>query len=367
LLLALNLQLHGIARVLLEHGAEPNAKDNAGQIPLHALLYYADLDEDKRYDSVQLLLEHGANVNAQDKDHTTPLLLALKWWLYGIARVLLEHGADPNAKDNAGNTPLHALLYCVDHDEDEDGRFDSVQLLLEHGANVNSQDKDHTTPLHLAMKWTLPRIARVLLDHGAEPKVENNHGKTPLHLVFEHGLKNNHSTLRLNEEILKASATRLLLERGADVNAQDKDHTTSLLLAIQRNLYDIVRILLTRGAEPNVKNQNGQTPSHLLLEGDFANEDDIPGLVHLLLDRGADVNALDQNYATPLWLAAEQVMVVNPQIFNHSVRPSIKNEGKTPLYLMSNHPRRLEIAQIILDHAAADKDRVLLHMSLEGE
>jgi ankyrin repeat protein len=366
--LAIKWGLHAIMRFFLEHGAEHSVMDGDGKTPLHLLLE-SEMDEDEPLSSVQLLLEHGANVNAQDKNHTSPLHIAMKLWLHKTARVFLEHGAEPNVKDNNGKTPLHLLLDLEERIEDHDDNIlGSVQLLLERGANVNVQDKGHTTPLHLAIKWGLHAIMRLFLEHGAEHSVMDGDGKTPLHLVLDLELEINNFTRNLNEDILKARATRLLLERGADVNAQDKDHTTPLLLAIQRNLYDIARILLIRGADPSVKNQNGETPLHLvLLEGDFTDEDDIPGLVRLLLDRGADVNALDQNYATPLWLAAERVMVVNPLILNRNVRPSVKNEGKTPLYLVSNHPQKVEIAPIIIEHAAADQDRALLHMSLEGK
>jgi hypothetical protein len=57
----------------------------------------------------------------------------------------------------------------------------------------------------------------------------------------------------------------------------------------------------------------------------------------------------------------------NPHILNHSVGPSAKDEGMILLCLVSNHPLRPEIAQIILDHAGVDKDRVALHMTSEGE
>ena len=51
-----------------------------------------------------------------------------------------------------------------------------------------------------------------------------------------------------------------------DVDAQDEDHTTPLLLAVDRHMDDIAQICLERGAEPNVKNNKGKTPLHLLLE-----------------------------------------------------------------------------------------------------
>jgi ankyrin repeat protein len=67
---------------------------------------------------------------------------------------------------------------------------------------------------------------------------------------------------------------RLLLDRGADVNAQDQNHATPLLLAAERRMDDIARILLEHGADPNVKNIRGKTPLHLLLERKIFNDYD---------------------------------------------------------------------------------------------
>ena len=283
-------------------------------------------------------------------------------------------------------------------------------LLLEHGANVNDKDKDYTTPLHLAMEGGFYDVAQIFLEHDAKPNVANKDGITPLHIAFKPTSYVNYSPE--NEEVLTASFARSLLEHGADVNAMDKDHTTPLLLAIQRKMYDITRNLISRGAEPNVKNDRGTTPLHLLLEGDFSNEDDIPDLVRLFLDHDVDVNARDKNHATPLLLAAEEHMDDIAQILlERGADPNVKNtQGKTPLHLLlernfHDHDdindvlvverllldrgadvnahdeenttplylacchRRFEITQIVLDHLNAEND---LHpaqscITLEGE
>jgi ankyrin repeat protein len=223
--------------------------------------------------------------------------------------------------------------YCRSGDFPFEAHFlDLAWLLLERGADVNARDRRGSTPLLLAMEWGSHEIAEFLLEHGARPNVTKIDGKTPLHLVFEGA---EYYSEGEEAEILVASVVRSLLDRGADVNAEDRNHTTPLLLAIRRKMYDVARILLERGADPNVKNDKGKTPLHLLLERSIHDHDDINSVLvveRLLLEHGADVNAQDKNKITPLQLA-------------------------------SNH-QRLEIAQIILGRTDAGQDQVMLYMAL---
>ena len=356
-----------LVQFLLENGADVDSRDDGGRTPLHAIYpllkelgFDAEVEAEAR-DISQLLLERGANVNSQDNDGAAPLLVAARGCYVDISSILLEHGAETKMKNKDGESPLHQLFTDTawsPHDNFAPCRI--AQLLLGHGANVNDKNKDYTTPLHLATERGCYDVAKILLEHDAKPNVANKDGITPLHLVFKPTPYFEYSPE--NEEVLTASFARSLLEHGADVNAMDKDHTTPLLLAVQRKMYDITRNFISRGAEPNVKNDRGATPLHLLLEGDFSNEDDIPDLARLLLDHGADVNARDKNHATPLLLAAEEHMNDIAQILlERGADPNVKNtQGKTPLHLLlernfhdhDNIDDVLVVERLLLDHGA---------------
>ena len=398
------------AQLLLESGADIEARNNQGKTPLYMEMEIMWLNlEARARDVTQLLLERGANVNAQDNDGATPLITAAEAYSVDISSTLLEHGAEPNMKNKNGESPLHRLSAHA-RSKYNNSHCCLARLLLRHGANVNDKDKDQTTPLHLATKARSYDIAKVFLEHDAEPNVANMDGNTPLHLAIKPTSDNFY---RLDDaEVLTAYCVWPLLEHGADVNAMDKDHRTPLLLAIQQKMYDISRILLSRGAGPNVKDDRGKTPLHLLIESDFSDDDDISDLARLLLDRGASVNSQDQNHATPLLLAAERHMDDIARILIvYGADPNVKNMwGKTPLHLLlertsNDHDdihgflvverlllergadvhaqdgnnttpvhlayrhRRFEIAQLILDRSNAETDRrmVQLHVSLEGE
>ena len=87
------------ARVLLEHGVNPNAQDKDGDTPLH----YAA--RSRRLDVAAALLLHKANPNAQDAQGRTPLHMAAQQLDAELVRLLLANGADPNAHDAHGFGP----------------------------------------------------------------------------------------------------------------------------------------------------------------------------------------------------------------------------------------------------------------------
>ena len=101
-----------VVKLLLEHGADPNAKNTAGQTALYLLVAETNL-----------------------------------WW-FGVKNrddmvmLLLAHGADPAAKSTAGRTALHwAAMF---------GYANVVNLLLKAGANVDAWTLDGGTALHFA-------------------------------------------------------------------------------------------------------------------------------------------------------------------------------------------------------------------------
>ncbi len=179
--------------------------------------------------------------------------------------MLLDHGAEAGAQNVDGQTPLHQVSQSSHFSEDDNSRV--VQLLLQRGVDINVRDKNQATPLHFASYYGHPEVVEVLLDHGAWANAEDIRGQTPLHQV----VLSNHDyhSFWMGPWHLKDHTGRVvrlvqqLLERGADVNAQNKDHETPLHLASRLRLHEMARFLLKHGADVNVKNFEGKSPLQL--------------------------------------------------------------------------------------------------------
>ncbi|QSQ12639.1 ankyrin repeat domain-containing protein [Myxococcus landrumensis] len=165
----------------------------------------------------------GADVNARGEFGATVLQLALGWPystggtppdIDGI-RALIEAGADVNARDPHGRTPLLYAIHSSPAPETEARVSEIVQLLKAAGARIPSDVKDQHGG---AFAWTSEALYREILDGGAAIDGRDEGDKTPLHRMAGRGAP----------DIVK-----LLLERGAEVNAIDGLGLTPLGVALR--------------------------------------------------------------------------------------------------------------------------------------
>jgi ankyrin repeat protein len=223
-------------------------------------------------DTVRLLLDHGADPNAVGKTGASPLLLAAGD--LEKVRLLVDRGADVNARSKLGNTPLITAAAHV-------GNLEVVKLLLDKGADKQAKNRNAITVLTSAVSSNDAGTVRYLIGCGCQPANVFNlfgaSGNSPLELAVENG----------NAEIVE-----MLLANGVDVNSGDSNfagHALNHALLSQKP--EIARRLIEAGADLNRASPVGKVPPIVLAAYSETGDTTV---VELMLKRGADVHAASQ-------------------------------------------------------------------------
>jgi ankyrin repeat protein len=162
---------------------------------------------------LNLIVNYKARVLSKDKYKRFPIHHAIINGHAKVASLLLQNGSDWNAVDSSGNSCLH---YAA-----AGGYFQCVDLLMKHGAEINAENMWKVTPINIAM----------LMNHVGMVK-------------------------------------RLLQEEGVDVNGKDDKGRTLLALTCidlsDEKMVDFADYLMSKGADPNIPDINGNTVLHAL-------------------------------------------------------------------------------------------------------
>jgi ankyrin repeat protein len=199
---------------------------------------------------------------------------------FDLAADLLEHGADPDA-DGQGWTALHQIAWTrkppIQHglpNAVTTGTMDSLTLakaLLAHGADPNARqngepadgarnilDRLGSTPFLAAAKLGDTEYMRVLIAGGADPSLNTWEETTPMMAAAGVGIWRVGESAGSNDEAL--AAVKLCYELGNDVNAVNANGDTALHGGALRGSKDIVKFLVEKGANLDVRNYTGWTP-----------------------------------------------------------------------------------------------------------
>jgi ankyrin repeat protein len=188
-----------------------------------------------------------------------------------IVRTWIDQGAEwPDAVsgDKSGARPDPAVVTMMTALRDGK-RAEFERRLRSAPAALNAKGPDGWTPLMYAALYGDPQAVRLLLDRGANPDAQNEDGGSALMYAVDDPGK-----------------TQLLLERGANPNLRSGEGRTALLIAAAAGIDSTVKLLLDKGADVNVPLADGR--GVLALAAGAGN----PGLLKLLLDRGASKASL---------------------------------------------------------------------------
>jgi ankyrin repeat protein len=228
--------------LLLEHGAEINAKDYCGMTPLHAASKFRNLK------AMKLLLENGADMDARNNDNDTPIGTASHFGTLGAVQLLVEHGADVNVRGRYGRTPLHHASWAFSSNisRNEDHNPEVVHFLLQHHADVGARDNDGKTALHLVSSNGRLKAAEFLLESAADVNAYDNRLCTPLYYVSSLP-RVFFKRYRGPDDGLEMA--RLLLKHGADVHTRNKSNQTPLQVMLKKGKSEVAKLLIEYGAK----------------------------------------------------------------------------------------------------------------------
>lgn len=239
----------------------------------------------KGLEIVQHMVELGADINLPcDEDMTPPVSRAGGFWNHeDIARYLVEKGANLNQVDKNGDTPLHIAAY--------NGRKDLCAFYLDHGAKLEAKNNDGFTPFLSACDGfgghdeDKPGTRRLLMERGANVKAVDKEKRNAINLLF---CKYDDFPLIYNAypdyDFLKT-----LVEKGVKIDNAGKYSDTPLLTTVyasakESGLDKYVRDLVSLGANVNQKHKNGYTPLTMAISVENC------AMVQTLLDLGANTS-----------------------------------------------------------------------------
>ncbi|GFO40276.1 ankyrin-3 [Plakobranchus ocellatus] len=253
-----------------------------------------------------------------DEEFTQSLLnLAVVQEVGEPVQILINRGADVNARHNGAKVALVVALECGKRFD----LFKMVTLLIESGANVNRCLHDKS-PLVCAISKG-HKIIRYLLEKGADAnEVGDEMGNTPLMaaIVQRSNLRNVYYPF---------DVVKLLLDFGADPNKVNFKGDNALHLAVAQQTLDVVSKLLEAGADPNIVNAQGNNALHLAVAEQKLE------VVSKLLEAGADSNKVNRQGDIALHLAVtEQTLDVVSKLLEAGADPNkVNRQGDTALHL----------------------------------
>ncbi|MGB6019304.1 MAG: ankyrin repeat domain-containing protein [Sulfurimonadaceae bacterium] len=315
---------------------------------------------------IETLLLYGANVNIQDRDGNTPLHFALKFEYYELMTTLLHYGADVTVANNEGvsafdsaskeeKSIISTIVSLVDtkaHNLFETARLGDLNRLI-HSVQKQKQlfqsNKEGQSLLHLAVLSNNFKMVLYLLNKGLDIDAEDNDSLTPLIVAMSH--------------IRYLNVAILLLDRHATLEHVSSNGHSALSVAIRNNNPEGAKVLIRRGANINIAD-NAHTPltlTHTALLQYHENAQIYRELETLLLTKGAKVDVtLNSLGWTPLCTTVTKVqdkpnsdhirlLLQLGADVNH-----LDINGRTPLMLAASMGRLSSVEMLMNNYAAND-------------
>ncbi len=357
LLQAVKLRDMDIAKVLMTNGANPQAVTNADNTALHFAV------SAKSVNMVDEFIGRGVNINAANKAGVTPLHLAVRSGNLEMVNHLIEKGANVNAADRNGVTPCHDAAMV--------GNLPILKALLAKNALIAARTKDseidngrEATALHLAVLYGYPDLFPTLLRYRGLADIRNKYDNTPLMVAIRTGLtpmvdallsagcpvQDSTNMVQPMDLALERGDLVLagkLIDQGADVDRPNSKGMPPLMVAIDNQQLEMVRLIIDRGAKVMVP-ADGVLPLEKAI--DMRRID----MMRMLIEAGADISDPDTKGRTPLYIAVDNDNVVMASLLldrganARFISPTWK---LTPVQLAIDK-KDIRMLNLLIDHGA---------------
>lgn len=208
------------------------------------------------------------------REHTTELMNASKAGNVEAVQAALQRGSSINEQSNKGKT---ALMFAA-----AEGKTEVARLLIQQGADVDMPDQYGTTAIIVAATAGEEKVVSLLLQKGANPRVRDESGSAPLVNAVYLG---HTATVKLllaalaplekqdGEELLLLAAglghseiVHAMIEAGVDANGRGLKRRTALMAAAAFDRPEVVSVLLENGANPEAQDEDGNTATDVARE-----------------------------------------------------------------------------------------------------
>lgn len=340
-------------QTLLSRNAEINQTGPTNRSLLFAAILSGNID------IVRLLLSNGCDVNVCDRQTVSPLLLSVFQNRYDIFCYLLK---DKNCHvDILAEGDISVLYAAVFY-----GQEKFCRTLLQYNCNPNLANKRGETPLYVAcLKGHLP-IVQLLLDNGSDPNIctrqissdgsfasyweKSYHTMECFDLLFEIAYEYILcDPIFVRDWFFQPEDVRIPADMLCLTYNGSTEYWSPLNAASTIGYTELVEILLSHRANPNICSIDGETPLISAIQTLTGNED----IIDILLTNKADPNFINKDKTSALHFASKYGFVVNAKkLIDAGADFTIRNKrSETPLFMAAENGH-LDVVKLLLTYTA---------------
>ena len=284
-----------LAELLIKHGANVNAPNDADETPLKIVVdnfLYDTEDTEDEWKILQLLLEKKADTEVKYQHGNTLLTKFAERRNLNLVKLFIKYGADVNITNNRGQTPLEIIcekLLSHPNLKTTEEDIEVIELLLENKANIEKKDKGGNTLLTEFVRNSNLKLVKLFIEYGADVYAINNYGLTALEIICN---KLDSIDYEATKEDLEIIELLLLLENKDNIDKKYAHGKTLLTKFVERGDLKPAALFIKYGADVNTIDDAGETPLHIAV---YKHNKD---MVQLLLANKADKTLLNGNNKT---------------------------------------------------------------------